>query len=78
MNEFTELADFPRPELPVSIMIGGQTAEMMFGASARGFLAGLMQFNVRVPQGVQPGSAVQLIFSAGGVSSPSTVTMGVR
>ena len=78
LNEFTNLQDFPRPELPASITIGGQPAEILFGAGAPGFLAGLLQLNVRVPAGAQPGPAVPLVFTVGGVSSPTTVTMAVR
>ncbi len=78
LNEFTNLADFPRTELPLKVTIGGQNAEILFGAGAPNFLAGLLQFNVKVPQDVQPGPAVPLVFTVGGVSSPTTVTVAVR
>ena len=41
-------------------------------------IAGLLQFNVKVPPDVQPGPAVPLVFSVGGVSSPTNVTVAIR
>ncbi len=78
LNEFSRLEDFPRPVAAVNVTIGGQAAEVLFGAGAPGFLAGLMQFNVRVPQGVEPGPVVPLTVSVGGVPSAAGVTMAVR
>lgn len=78
LNEFERLQDFPRPEAPFGVTIGGKPAEILYAGGAPGFLAGLMQFNVRVPQDTQPGPAVPLVFTVGGVSSPASVTLAVR
>ena len=78
LNEFARLQDFPRPEAPLTVTIGGRDAEILFAGGAPGFLAGLMQFNVRVPADTVPGAAVPVVFTVGGVSSPVSVTMAVR
>ncbi|MEO8372353.1 MAG: SBBP repeat-containing protein [Candidatus Solibacter sp.] len=78
LNEFQRLQDFPQPEATFSVTIGGQTAEILYAGGAPGYLAGLMQLNVRVPQGTQPSPAAPLVFTVGGVSSPASVTMAVR
>jgi uncharacterized protein (TIGR03437 family) len=70
-------APFPAPLLPVSVTIGGLTAEIPFDGSAPGF-AGLMQLNVRIPVGVAPGEAVPITLSVGGASSQPGVTLAVN
>lgn len=47
----------PRPILPVSVLIGGVPAEVLYAGIAPGF-AGVMQLNVRVPAGITPGANV--------------------
>ncbi|MGH9675252.1 MAG: hypothetical protein ACRD44_18935 [Bryobacteraceae bacterium] len=58
--------------------IGGQPAEILYAGGAPGFLAGLMQFNVRVAEGVTPGDAVPLLIRVGGGASAEGVTLAVR
>lgn len=78
LNEFARLEDFPRPVQPVTVTIGGQQAEIIYAGGAPLYLAGLMQFNVRVPQGVTPGSAVELLITVGGIASAPGVTLAVQ
>lgn len=78
LNEFTRLEDFPQPVQTPKVTIGGQPADILFAAGAPGFLAGLMQFNVRVPAGVSPGAEVPLEISFGNVTSQPGVTLAVR
>jgi uncharacterized protein (TIGR03437 family) len=61
---------------PVTVTIGGVSAQVQFAGLAPGF-AGLYQVNAVVPKGVTPGPAVVLSMAeAGQVSSP--VTMAVQ
>jgi uncharacterized protein (TIGR03437 family) len=79
LNEFPRLEDYPRPVLPVTVTIGGQPAdEILYAGGAPNYLAGLMQFNVRVPQSVTPGSAVELLITVGGIASAPGVTLAIQ
>jgi uncharacterized protein (TIGR03437 family) len=78
LNEFSRLEDFPRPQLTPAVRIGGQTAEILYAGGAPGFLAGLMQLNVRVPILAPAGGSVTLEVSVSGAPSQSGVTMAVR
>ncbi|MEO5925400.1 MAG: hypothetical protein ABIR70_16385 [Bryobacteraceae bacterium] len=78
LNEFSRLEDFPAPVLKPVVTIGGQPAEILFSAGAPNYLAGLMQFNVRIPQGIQPGAAVPLTVTIGTTATPSGVTLAIQ
>ena len=74
-----KLAELPSPAplLPVSLTIGGITAQVTFAGSAPGFV-GLLQINAVVPQGVAPGSDVPVVLRVGGVSSQPGLTLAVN
>jgi uncharacterized protein (TIGR03437 family) len=72
------ITPLPAPILPVSVTIGGQTAQIMYAGGAPGEVAGLMQINVRVPAGVQTGNAVPVLVKVGDVSSQGGVTIAIR
>jgi uncharacterized protein (TIGR03437 family) len=64
--------------LPVTVTIGGQNAPVVYQGDAAGLIAGLTQLNVQVPDSVEPGTAVPVTFSVGGVPSQNTVTIAVQ
>jgi uncharacterized protein (TIGR03437 family) len=66
------------PVQPVSVTIGGQPAEVLYGGAAPGLIAGVLQVNARVPAGVAPGSQVPVIVTVGNKLSQSGVTLAVR
>ena len=68
----------PRPNLRVSVTIGGQPAPVQYAGGAPGEVAGLMQVNVQIPVGIQTGNAVPVVLSVGNVSSQVGVTIAVR
>ncbi len=78
LNEFARLEDFPQPIQAPKVTIGGQPATVLFGAGAPNFLAGLMQFNVTIPEGITPGSAVPVQVSFGNITTQPGVTIAVR
>ncbi len=68
----------PRPRLPVSVTIGGVPAAVLYAGSAAGQVVGVLQVNVRVPEGAPSGNAVPLVLTVGNAGSAAGVTMAVR
>jgi trimeric autotransporter adhesin len=66
------------PLLTVTATIGGVDALVQYAGSAPDSVAGLLQVNATVPQGIAPGSAVPITVSIGGVPSQSGVTIAVK
>lgn len=67
-----------RPIRDVMVTIGGVPARVEYAGSAPGFVAGVLQVNVVVPENAPSGNAVPVILTIGGVSSPATVSMAIR
>jgi uncharacterized protein (TIGR03437 family) len=66
-----------RPLLPVSVIIAGRPAEVLYAGSAPGLPAGLMQVNARIPADTPPGPAPVVLTVGTGNSQPG-VTVFVR
>jgi uncharacterized protein (TIGR03437 family) len=49
----------PRPILPVSVLVGGVAAEILYAGIAPGFV-GVMQINIRIPSAAEAGANVPL------------------
>ena len=62
---------FPAPLAPVQVKIGGVTADLQFAGLAPGFIGGLLQMNVLIPD-VPPGE-LSFDVTVGGVAASSTV-----
>jgi uncharacterized protein (TIGR03437 family) len=71
------LQALPKPMQSVRVSIGGQQAEILYAGAAPSMVAGVMQINVKVPEGSATGS-VPVRVTVGSVESPATVTMVVR
>ena len=69
-------APLPQPVAPVTVTIGGASAEVRYAGGAAGQTAGLMQVNVVVPGGLS--GAVPVVLTVGGVASQGGVTVTVR
>ena len=67
-----------RPVLPVSVTVGGIPATVQYAGGAPGQVAGLMQVNVQIPSGVQPGGYVPVVLQVGDASTtPGAVWIAV-
>lgn len=67
-----------RPLLPVSVLIGGRPAEVLYAGSAPGQLAGLLQVNVRIPEDTPTGAAASVQLQIGSAVSQAGVAVFVR
>jgi uncharacterized protein (TIGR03437 family) len=67
----------PAPLLPIAILIGGQPANYSFAGEAPGFVSGVMQLNVVVPQAAGTG-AQPITVQIGANKSQSDVTVSIQ
>jgi uncharacterized protein (TIGR03437 family) len=69
----------PVPDLPVSVTIGGVTVnDLQYAGGAPGEVAGILQINVQIPNGIATGSAVPVSVQIGNASSQAGVTIAVK
>jgi len=68
---------FPAPIPAVQATVGGLPAVVEYAGAAPGSVAGLMQVNVQIPAGVQPGSQVPVVVQVGTASTCPGVTIAV-
>jgi uncharacterized protein (TIGR03437 family) len=66
-----------RPRLPVSVRFGNTTVTPDYAGAAPGLVAGVLQVNVRVPEGLTPGP-VPVVLRVGDRESPAGVTVFVK
>jgi uncharacterized protein (TIGR03437 family) len=66
----------PQPLLPVTVLIGGQSAFVAFYGEAPGLVSGVMQLNVQIPTDASSGNLPVLVFV--GASSQTGVTISVQ
>lgn len=59
----------PLPNQNVSVTVGGLPAVVQYAGAAPGEVAGVMQVNVQVPAGVQPGGYVPVVLQVGTASA---------
>ncbi len=67
----------PVPRLPVRVTIGGLEAQLFYSGGAPGLVAGVLQVNARVPEGLNAGNQPVMIY-VGNWPSQEGVTVAVR
>ncbi len=70
-------APLPKPRLPVTVRIAGRVAEVLYAGAAPDLVAGIIQVNVRVPDGIST-SNPPVVITVGGVDSQAGVTISVN
>jgi uncharacterized protein (TIGR03437 family) len=65
-------------EQPVTVRIGAATAPVLYAGAAPGQVAGGLQINVIVPEGIAAGDRIPVELTVGSASAPSGVTMAVE
>jgi uncharacterized protein (TIGR03437 family) len=71
------LIQFPKPLTPVTVTIDGQNADVVYYGAAPQAVAGLLQVNAKVPDGVSSGD-VEVIIQLGSVKSQTGLTVAVK
>jgi uncharacterized protein (TIGR03437 family) len=74
----SSIQPYPQTTLPYSVTFGGIPANVQYLGETPGAVAGLMQINAVVPPGSPTGSAVSVIVTINGQSSPGGVTVAVQ
>lgn len=64
--------------LPVTVTIGGISAQVVYAGPAPGAINGLTQIDAVVPSGVKSGASIPVVVSIGGVSSQGNLSMAVQ
>jgi uncharacterized protein (TIGR03437 family) len=62
----------------VAVSIDGQPAQVIYAGAAPGMVAGVMQINVQIPIGTQPGAAVPVTLAVGKHISAQNVSIAVQ
>jgi uncharacterized protein (TIGR03437 family) len=78
ISAYPRIADYPVPKLPVQVMVGGASAEIIYAGEAPHMAKGVLQVNFRVPARAPLGDAVSVVLAVGSARSPEGVTMAVR
>lgn len=78
ISVYSRLTDYPVPELPVQVTVGGQPAEIFYAGEAPHAVAGLLQVNFRVPPRAPLGDAIPIVLKVGNSQSVDGITMAVR
>ncbi|HEV2690304.1 MAG TPA: hypothetical protein VGV35_17225, partial [Bryobacteraceae bacterium] len=68
----------PSMVLPVTVLIDGKVADVLYAGAAPGMLHGYAQVNVRIPATVTPAYDVRVEVRVGDYASPSVVTLYVQ
>ncbi|MCC6537200.1 MAG: hypothetical protein IT162_06595, partial [Bryobacterales bacterium] len=71
-------ADLARPNVPVTVTIGGIAAEILYAGSAPGLVQGVVQLNVLVPPNSPARQPVAVQVTANGRASQAGVTIAVE
>ena len=66
------------PQLPVTVQIAGETAQVQYAGAAPGEPAGVIQVNAQIPADVPRGTNVSVLITVGNVSSQPGVTVAIK
>ena len=77
-SDYPRLADYPVPQLPVKVTVGGVPAQILYAGEAPLHVSGNFVVNFRVPTNAPVGDAVPLTLTIGDFRSPQGITMATR
>ena len=68
---------YPTPVLPVTVLIGGQSAQVVYAGAAPGLVAGVLQVDVVVPN-IPSTFELQVLLQVGDFVSPNFLWMSTQ
>jgi uncharacterized protein (TIGR03437 family) len=68
----------PTPILPVTVLLDGEPADVLYAGVAPGMMQGYAQINVRIPLTVTPSYSVRVTLKVGDYTSPSIIFLSVQ
>ena len=66
------------PQLPVTVQISGENAQMFYAGAAPGEPSGVLQVNAQIPADAPRGTNVPVVITVGNVSSQAGVTVAIK
>ena len=69
---------FPKPLLPVSVTIDGMDAEVLYAGAAPELIAGVLQVNVKIPEGAASGERVSIHLTVGATKNEQKTTISIE
>jgi uncharacterized protein (TIGR03437 family) len=78
VSAYPRIANYPVPQLPVKVTVGGEPAEIFYAGEAPHAVAGLLQVNFRAPRRAPLGDGVPIVLKIGDSRSADGITMAVR
>jgi uncharacterized protein (TIGR03437 family) len=69
---------FRTPLAPVSVTIGGLSAQIVFAGEAPGLVSGILQVNAIIPAGTGSGPQVVVLQVGGSVNNTQAITVAVQ
>ncbi len=72
-----QIGELSKPLLPVTVTIGGVTADVQYAGAAPTLVSGVIQVNVRIPASLSSGDLL-VVLTVGGVSSQSGLMVSVK
>jgi uncharacterized protein (TIGR03437 family) len=69
---------FPKPVLPVGVLMCGEPAEILYGGAAPASPAGILQVNARIPESCRNTRNAEIRLRVGDFLSPAGVTVAIK
>lgn len=67
---------FPKPVQDVTVQIGSRTATVLYAGAAPGFVSGVLQLNITIPEGVT--GTLPISVKVGDAATPAGLNVVVR
>lgn len=77
-GKITAHSALPTVVLPITVLIDGEPAEVLYAGAVPGMVPGFVQVNVRIPNTVSPDGDLEVVVKVGEYASPIVITVNVQ